>query len=339
MAGSRSTARTVARMGDAIPTRMRAAVITAPRTCEVQLVDVPSPAPDQVLIALEGCGVCGSNLPRWEGRPWFSYPAPPGNPGHEGWGRVVATGRDAHGTKVGDRVAFLSERAFAEYDVARADALVVIPNSLAARDVPGEPLGCVMNIWARAGIERGQTVAIIGLGFLGALLTQLAARAGARVIAISQRPYSLALARQMGAAEALALGDDDAPIVARVEALTDGAGCDRVIEVVGLQRPLDLAAKLCRVRGRLVIAGFHQDGPRQVDMFLWNWRGLDVVNAHERDPAAYVAGMQAALRGLATGALSPAELYTLRVPLERAGEAFEALHARPDGFVKALITP
>ena len=59
---------------------MRAAVITAPRTCEVVTVKTPSPASGQVLIRVEGCGVCGSNLPKWEGRPWFSYPGEPGNP-------------------------------------------------------------------------------------------------------------------------------------------------------------------------------------------------------------------------------------------------------------------
>jgi threonine dehydrogenase-like Zn-dependent dehydrogenase len=205
--------------------------------------------------------------------------------------------------------------------------------------MPGEPLGCVMNIWRRSGIAAGQTVAIIGLGFLGALLTQVAARAGARVIAISQRAFSRELARQLGAHETIDLGLDDAAIVQRVEELTSGAGCDRVIEVVGLQRPLDLATKLCRVRGRLVIAGFHQDGPRQIDLFLWNWRGLDVINAHEREPAAYVAGMAAAIDGIASGTLDPAPLYTHRVPLERAREAFEALRTRPDGFVKALVMP
>jgi threonine dehydrogenase-like Zn-dependent dehydrogenase len=321
-----------------IPRKMRAAVITAPRTCEVRTVETPSPSPGQVLIRVEGCGVCGSNLPKWEGRPWFSYPGEPGNPGHEGWGRVVAVGRDASRVSVGDRVAFLSDHAFAEYDVAAATSLVQLPSSLTG-DVPGEPLGCVMNIWRRSSIAPGQTVAIIGLGFLGALLTQVATRAGARVIAISQRAFSRQLAHQMGAFETIDLGWDDAAIVKRVEDLTGGEGCERVIEVVGMQRPLDLAAKLCRVRGRLVIAGFHQDGPRSVDMFLWNWRGLDVINAHEREPAAYVEGMAAAIDGIASGRVDPTPLYTHRVPLERAGEAFEALRTRPDGFVKAVVTP
>jgi threonine dehydrogenase-like Zn-dependent dehydrogenase len=317
---------------------MRAAVITAPRTCELRVVETPQPAADQVIVELEGCGVCGSNLPRWEGRPWFEYPAPPGNPGHEGWGRVVGCGPAVRRLAIGDRVAFLSERAFADYDVTAEATALMLPAGLDGSDVPGEALGCAMNILRRSAIEPGQTVAVIGIGFLGAVLTQLAARAGARVIAISRRAYSLALARRSGAAEVIELGDDDRAIVARVEQLTGGAGCERVIELVGLQRPLDLAGKLCAVRGRLVIGGFHQDGPRQIDMFLWNWRGLDVINAHERAPEAYVAGIAAALDALESARLDPTALYTHRVPLARAGEAFELLRTRPDGFVKALVT-
>jgi threonine dehydrogenase-like Zn-dependent dehydrogenase len=322
----------------AIPGRMRAAVITAPRTCELHTVETPSPAPDQVLVRIEGCGMCGSSLPRWEGRPWFTYPAPPGNPGHEGWGRVVAVGAGVRRLELGDRVAFLSERAFADYDVAAETSALVLPAGLDDDDVPGEALGCAMNIFRRSAIEAGQTVAVIGIGFLGALITQLAARAGAKVIAISQRAYSLELARRLGARDTLALTDDHDALVAAVEQLTGGAGCERVIELIGLQRPLDLAGKLCAVRGRLVIGGFHQDGPRQIDMFLWNWRGLDVINAHERAPAAYVAGIAAAVDAIGSAQLDPAPLYTHRVPLARAGEAYELLRTRPDGFVKALVT-
>jgi threonine dehydrogenase-like Zn-dependent dehydrogenase len=318
---------------------MRAAVITAPRTCELHTLDTPAPAADQVLIRIEGCGVCGSSVPRWEGRPWFSYPAPPGSPGHEGWGRVVARGAAVHRIAVGDRVAFLSDHAFAEYDVAAEGAALVLPVGLDGDDVPGEALGCAMNIFRRSAIGPDDTVAVIGIGFLGALCTQLAVRAGARVIAISRRASALALARRLGAAEALALGDDDGAIVQRVEQLTGGAGCERVLELVGLQRPLELAGKLCAVRGRLVIGGFHQDGPRQIDMFLWNWRGLDVINAHERAPAVYLAGIAAAVDAMACGWLDPAPFYTHRVPLARAGEAFELSLTRPEGFVKAQVIP
>jgi threonine dehydrogenase-like Zn-dependent dehydrogenase len=110
-----------------------------------------------------------------------------------------------------------------------------------------------------------------------------------------------------------------------------------VFEAVGLQEPLDLAAELTRVRGRLLIAGYHQDGRRSVDLQLWNWRGLDVVNAHERDPAVYVQGMRDAVAAIAARRIDPGPLYTHRYRLDQLGDAMEALRARPDGFLKALV--
>jgi NADPH:quinone reductase len=112
---------------------------------------------------------------------------------------------------------------------------------------------------------------------------------------------------------------------------------DRAIEVIGLQWPLDLAAELTRTRGRLVIAGYHQDGLRQVNMQLWNWRGLDVINAHERVPAMYVEGIREAVEAVSSGMLNPSRLYTHTFALDQLDEAFETMRARPDGFLKALV--
>lgn len=315
---------------------MLATVISGPQTVALATVSTPSPGPGEVLVEIEGCGVCGSDLPVWEGRPWFEYPREPGAPGHEGWGRIAALGEGVRGVEVGRRVAAIAYRSDAEYDVAPADSVVALPEELEDTPFPGEPLGCAMNVARRSDLREGQTVAVVGTGFLGALLVQIAARAGARVIAISRRPFALDVARQMGAEEAVPLDGDS---VGRVEALTGGALCDRVIEVAGKQATLDLAGRLTRVRGRLVIAGFHQDGPRQVDMQLWNWRGLDVINAHERDPAMYVQGVREAAEAVARGRLDPAPLYTHRYPLDRIGEAFATAGARPDGFLKALVHP
>jgi threonine dehydrogenase-like Zn-dependent dehydrogenase len=315
---------------------MRAAVIGGPRTVEIVSMATPDPGDGEVLVELEGCGVCGSDLPVWQGRPWFDYPRDPGSPGHEGWGRIAAVGAGVDGLAVGDRVAAMAFRSDAEFDVADAAAVVPLPEELGDAPFPGEALGCAMNVARRSGFEPGMDVAVVGAGFLGTLLVQLAAGAGARVIAISHRPYSLEVARAMGAAETLPFDSD---VVAGVEELTGGRLCDRVLEVTGKQEPLDVAAALTRVRGRLVIAGFHQDGPRQVDMQLWNWRGLDVVNAHERDPAEYVRGMRAAARAVAAGELDPSPLYTHEFPLDRIGEAFATAGERPDGFMKALVRP
>ena len=315
---------------------MPAAVITGAGTMRVDQVPLPQPGPGQVRVKLEGCGVCASNLGPWAGPEWMRFPTEPGGLGHEGWGRIDAVGEGVGDLAIGDRVAALSYHSYAGYDVADASAVVKLPPELDGMPFPGEPLGCAMNIFRRSGIEAGQTVAIIGIGFLGALLTQLAAKAGARVIAISRRPFSLELARMMGAAETVPM-DDHWKIIERVKELTGGQLCDRVIEAVGKQWPLDLAGELTRERGRLVIAGYHQDGPRQVNMQMWNWRGLDVINAHERDPAIYMRGIREAVEAVKSGRLDPSPLYTHSYALEDLGTALDNTRDRPDGFVKALV--
>ncbi|HEX8914581.1 MAG TPA: zinc-binding dehydrogenase [Humisphaera sp.] len=318
------------------PTTMRAAVVTAPGKLEVREVPVPKPGACEVRVRLEGCGVCASNIPPWEGREWFKYPFTPGQLGHEAWGVVDAVGRDVLHFRPGDRVAMLSEHAYAEYDVAPEEKVVPLPDRLAGLPFPAEPLGCAMNIFARSGIKPGQTVAVVGIGFLGAILTRLASNVNARVIAVSRRPFSLDVAKQQGATDVIPM-DDHWRIIEQVRALTGGQFCDVVVEAVGKEWPLNLSAELTRERGRLVVAGYHQDGLRNVNMQLWNWRGLDVINAHERDPKVYVAGMRAAVEAVASGQLDPAPLFTHRYPLERLGDALNATRDRPDGFLKALV--
>ncbi len=315
---------------------MRAAVVTAPRQVCIETAPVPEPGERMVRVRLEGCGVCGSNLPPWEGRPWFNYPLAPGELGHEGWGRIDAVGPNVTRFIAGNRVALLSYRAYAEYDVAPEEAVVRLPPALGQRPFPGEALGCAMNVFRRCDLAPKHTVAVVGVGFLGAVLTALSSRAGARVIAISRRRFALDTARKLGAAVALPL-DDRKCAVEQVMALTGGRGCDRVIEATGQQGPLDLAAELTRERGRMIIAGYHQDGPRQVNLQLWNWRGLDVINAHERDPRIYLEGMQLAAEAVAKGELDPSPLYTHTFKLDQLAEALDAMRDRPDGFIKALI--
>lgn len=315
-----------------------AVIITGPGAIEVATRPKPKPGPGEALIRLEGSGVCASNLTPWSGPDWMQFPTEPGGLGHEGWGVIEELGADAEGFAVGDRVAALSFHAYASHDVAPVANLVKLPAALADQPFPGEPLGCAMNIFRRAEIKPGQTVAIIGIGFLGALLTELAAGAGARVIAIARRPFALDIARRMGAAETLVM-DDHWRLIEEVKRLTDGVFCDVVIEAVGKSWPLDLAAELTRERGRLVIAGYHQDGPRQINMQLWNWRGLDVINAHERDTAVYIDGIRAAVQAVVDGRLTPASLYTHVFPLDKLDQALDMTRDRPDGFMKALVTP
>jgi threonine dehydrogenase-like Zn-dependent dehydrogenase len=273
---------------------MRAARIAGPGRAEATTVPRPDPGPGEVLVRVEGCGVCASSLPFWEGREWFSYPAEPGAPGHEVWGR----------TEDGRRVAVLSYHGFAEWDVAPADALVELPSELDGVAFPGEALACATNVVRRAAVRPGERVAVVGIGFLGTAVAAL-------------------------------LGD-----VTRVRRDTAVIGeYDVVVEAAGTQSALDVASRLVAEGGRLVIAGFHQDGPRTIDLQSWNWRGIDVVNAHERDPQAYVRGLRTAVELARTGALDVEALVTHRLPLDRIAEAFELAGRRPRGFLKAVVCP
>jgi threonine dehydrogenase-like Zn-dependent dehydrogenase len=283
---------------------MTAAVVGGGRRNDLVPAPLPEPGPGEVLVRIEGCGVCASSLPVWEGRPWFSYPLEPGAPGHEGWGVVEA----GDGLEPGTRVALLSKHAFAEYDVAPVERCVALPRALDGLPVPLEPVACAVNALRRSDVRAGQRVAVVGLGFLGRLVAALAERAGAEVVPVRR-------------------GDS-----------VDGT-FPRVIECAGTQAALDTASRLVAERGRLVIVGYHQDGPRTVDLQSWNWRGIDVVNAHERDPAVYVEGMRVGAALLAAGELDLAQLLTHRFPLGRLDDAFEAARTRPLGFVKAWVEP
>ena len=304
------------------------------------MTQVPLREPDagEVLVRLHGCGVCASNLPVWEGREWFDYPLEAGAPGHEGWGEVAAMGEGVPDLAIGDRVALLSQHAYASHDFAPATMVARIPDSIGDRPLPGEPLACAANILRRSGVRAGQWTAVVGIGFIGALVVQLAAHVGARVIALTRREWALGMARRCGAVQTVN-STDVVAAAGQVLELTGGAGCECVIEAAGEQATLDLATAVCAEGGRLVIAGYHQDGPRQVDMQQWNWRGLDVINAHERDPMVVARGMREAMAAVADGVLDPFPLLTHSIPLADLGRAFDLMRERPEGFMKAVVVP
>lgn len=315
---------------------IRCAVLSAPKNYEIIEIPFKKPENNQVCIKLQGCGICNSNLPVWEGRPWFTYPLSVGAPGHEGWGIIESTGKDVHQFVPGDRVTFLSGNAFSQYEYVNASNVIKLPHEFDALPFPGEPLGCAANVFTRSNIKAGETVAIIGIGFIGALLTALAADAGAYVIAVSKRKCSLSIAAKMGASITLEM-DKKSEVLSTVHKLTGNNLCDCVIEATGLQQPLELASLLTRVRGRLVIAGYHQDGKRSIDLQQWNWKGIDVINAHERSEEVYVQGIKGAIELVRKGVIKIDDLITHTFSLETLSEAFECMVNRPDGFIKAVV--
>ncbi|HWL53698.1 MAG TPA: zinc-binding dehydrogenase [Chthoniobacteraceae bacterium] len=321
------------------PSLMKAAVLMRPGNFEIREVTMPQPGRNEVRVRIESCGVCASNIPPFEGRSWFSYPFKPGALGHEACGRIDAAGCDAgREWTPGQRVAFLSYHSFAEYDLAHSQAVVALPPELDDQPVLAEPIACAMNIFRRSAIREGDTVAVVGSGFLGTLLTQLAVAQGAKVFAFSRRKEARKLAMAYGAQQAFPLACA-ATALEQVREATADRLCDVVVEATGKQEPLTFSAEITRERGRLVIAGYHQDGARQIDMQLWNWRGLDVINAHEREQDVYIRGMRDGLEALKSGRLRTDGLLTHHLRLEELDEALELTRTRPPGFMKAIVRP
>jgi NADPH:quinone reductase len=301
---------------------MRVAQLVGPRTLHVLEVAEPTPGPGQVLVRLRACGVCASDLNAWRGVPGVEYPLPVGAPGHETWGEVVAfgAGAEARGLALGQRVTGLLWNGLAELGLARVDDLVGIDTPLL-----GEPLGCAVNVLRRAG--PADLTAFVGFGYLAALCAQLQP-AGARWIVVSRRDESRALALRLGAEAAYAFDTVPSELWDRVPV---------VIEAAGVQPTLDFATWLTAYNGRLVIAGYHADGPRTVNMQSWNWKGLDVINAHDRQRAVIVAALREGLRQIAERCLPVPALQTHEFTLNEAADAFRIAEDRPTGFVKAVV--
>ena len=273
-------------------------MLTGPVRTAVEEVPTPTPKRGEVLVRVEGCGICGSSLPLWEGRPWFDYPAEPGAPGHEVWGR----------TEDGRRVTGLSWHGFASVDLVREDELVELPDELDDVPFPGEARGCAVNVVRRARPRAGEEVGIVGMGFLGTVIERLCELRGAHPTPLRR--------------------DDDL-----------SGEFPLVIEAAGTQSALDAASRLVAAGGRLVIAGYHQDGTRTVDMQSWNWRGIDVLNAHERDSRRCIDGIREAVRLAAAGELDVTALITHRFGLEELDAAFATACRRPPGFLKGVVCP
>jgi threonine dehydrogenase-like Zn-dependent dehydrogenase len=310
---------------------MRALILRGPRDAFVGDVADPSPSDGEVLLEIGACGVCGSDMNAWRGVAGIEYPLPAGAPGHETWGHVVALGRGVDSLRVGQTVTGLGWNGFAELSVARADDLVRVPSELGHESpLLGEPLACAMNVVRRSAFRPGDRIAIVGFGYLAALIAHLLPDDLGGWVALSRRDDSRALAMRLGAEAAYDFSSVPPDL---------WDSFDVSLEAAGVQQTLDYATWLTTYGGRLVIAGYHADGQRTVNMQSWNWKGIDVINAHAREPAVYLRGLREGFDRLMARKLDLSGLHTHGWSLEDAPEAFRIAEARPPGFVKGIVHP
>jgi L-iditol 2-dehydrogenase len=315
---------------------VRVAVLREPGRFELADEPVPSPGREEVRLRVATCGVCASELDMWLGArgharlPWY--------PGHEVSGVVDEIGPDVTWPSVGEPVAaWVTTRGFADQVVLRAEHCVPIDGTPVDAAL-AEPLGCAVNAIELTDVRPGDDVLVLGAGYMGLLLLQLAAQQAPRhVIVADIRDEALERARAYGATRVTNVANQDLSTV--VGELTDGEGVDVAVEATGTQAALSALGDVTRMSGTVTIAGYHQGEPRQVDLATWNWKAFRIANAHFRDLGVIMHGMRRAGRLLAAKRIAMEPLVTHRFPLDRIDDAFAAAIEKPAGFVKAVVDP
>jgi len=314
---------------------MKAAILQAPGKFTIEDRDVPRIGPGELLVKTAACGICTSEVDFWTGKArGLEYPR---FIGHEPAGTVVEAGPGAKGFAPGDRVSVWSEgKGYAEYFATKADYAAKLKESTPFEQALGEPIACATNGVLKSNPQLGDSVCIVGCGFMGLIMLQVyLARGAGSVIAVDTRESIRRLALRLGAAHALDPRATD--VAAAVKEMTGGRGVDIAVEAAGIQQTLDLAANVTRMEGKLEVFGFHQGEPRSVPLGFWNWMAFDIVNGHVRSAQTYVSGMKTGLALLEAGKLTMEPLVTHRFALAEIGAAFDAATSKKEGFVKGVV--
>ncbi len=334
--------------------RMRAARFHGVGTpLEIEEVPYPEPGPDEVVVRIAACGVCGSDVHFLEDLP---VPAPlPMTLGHEPAGLIESIGKEVRDWAPGDRVALsigegcgtcrtcrsghpnscLSlvvpgihvDGAFAEAIRVRADALVAVPEGVSLR-AAAVATDCVASPYhglaCRGRLEPGERVVVIGVGGLGGQGVALSrVLEAAMIVAVDTSPTALERAKQAGATHTI-LSQPGADLAAEISELTDG-GADLVLECVGAPDAVSLGTQVLRPGARLVLVGVGIEPPRiDVPLAMFGLRELTVLGSfgsHKRD-LVEVLQMQA------DGLLDIDSTISHRLPLEKVAEGLEMLRTK-----------
>lgn len=339
---------------------MKAIILKDTRQSEY-VTDKPMPRivdPDEVLVKIQACGICATDLKMFRGEYSGVLPV---TPGHEFTGVVAQVGEKVTQFKPGDRVTVdpnescgacyqcrgghstycanmaaygvFTDGGLAEYAKAHEKGLYKVPDNLSPQVAAFiEPISCAVHGIDSANIRLGDNVVIIGAGTMGQLLLQMARTTGAaRIIHIDKIAWKLAVSRQYGATDIIDNASEDP--LQRVLDLTGGRGADVVIEAVGHPSVLELAMKLVARVGRIVQFGFAAEHAKaQIEPFEILQKEITIVGAWI-NPYTY----DRALSLLASGKVSVDHLITHLLQLSEYEKGIGLIESQPEGFMKAIV--
>ena len=321
--------------------------------------DVPIPRlqPDEVLIKVESAGICGTDIPIFDGVRKVPLPL---IPGHEFSGVVVEAGHEVRGFRPGDGVApglvincgrcwycrqgletlcdeiveigIDIDGGFAEYVKVPAKQLHRIPAGMTFDEAASvDPIASAYHGVKMAQVSSGDTVVVLGPGPIGLYALQIAKVEGAKkTVVVGTRESRLLVAKELGADVLIMLGKEDpVPIV---HELTDGRGADVVIEATGSPESIDLALSLARKAGRVHLLGiFHE--PAKLSA-----RAVVRKEANIKGSFCYTwQDFQHCLDLLATKRVTVRPIVTHTFALEQMGEALNTIKQRRG--IKVLLHP
>ena len=305
---------------------MKAAVLVGPGRFEVAEVPDPSPTPGQVLVRTHRASICGSDLHVvYDGFHQHDFPAPPGYPGHEGVGVIVATGERVLTAPVPSE-----SGCFAELQAVAEESLVPIPDGADPdRVLMAQQLGTVL-FAARRFLDGVPplTAVVIGAGSVGTFFVQVLKRAGFRDIIVSDlEPHRLDVARELGAT---------ATVRAPAETVAE-ANADIVIEAAGYNATRAEAIAAAAPGGRVGLFGFPESqGLAPFPFELAFRKSLTIQTSVGTQAEPGLRSFREAVQAIASGEYEVDYLLAPTYPVERIQEAIEAAHARRG--VKVSIT-
>jgi L-iditol 2-dehydrogenase len=343
---------------------MNTLVLVAYNRFEMHERPVPEIGPDDVLLRVAACGICGSDVHGMDGS--GGRRQPPLIMGHEAAGVIARLGSNVTGWSEGDRVTFDSiiscrtcwfcrrgqsnlcdrrrvpgvaceefryEGAFAEYVALPQHILYRLPDDVSFRHAAMiEPLSVAVHAVDRSPVCLGDTAVVVGTGVIGLLVVQALRAAGCgRIIAVDVDQKKLDLAVTLGADEALRPDLCDVP--AEVMRRTGGRGADAAFEVVGVDSTVQAAVECLRKGGQLTVIGlatFHVAFPIQAAVT----RELTVRGSY-CSCGEYPACLELLRRGIID--LDP--LISVVAPLGDGPALFERLHRGREGLVKVILEP
>lgn len=315
---------------------MKAAVYYGPRDIRVEDVPAPVPGPNELLVAVKACGICGSDLHTYRygifedlGREIEGHPGR--LMGHEFSGMVEEIGTGVSGIQIGQRIAGLGRGAYAEYVVVPVDdrSYHPLPDHVSFEEAATfEPFATSLHGVGLARPQAGETVVILGAGIigLGAVQAIRAQTSGVRVIVVDGAQTRLDMARQVGAYEVIDFTEGDP--VEQVLALVGeqeiprlgyrGGNVDAVIDCAGAVNSSQQGLQMLRQEnGRLVlVALFEHPGP--LDRNIMVRKHVQLLGSW----SSTTDDLKLAVDLMATGKVDRKPLVSHQFALDQAAEAF-----------------